>query len=415
MSGKSTSLVINDHEVKTSSAVSKKIFVSRLGANTTEEDITTLFSRFGEVEQVVVDGYSAIVTFNEERVVKELEELGEIMLNSTKLFLARVLEEHPKSAAEDSPAPFYQAGLPVALAPYEYSNQEMSANIPSYQPSYPYPIWYQSSSTPSLQIPNYEAPVPCYGPVNQSNLPGTGVPFHHLNTASAQEHSVFSFDTLATQVPSHQNHKYKSSHTRGSSTGCCHVCTTPNTVHGVAPLPPQHHLQYPGEAGTGHQLQPLTPITPSLQTGYLLPPTPTPIILPPMTPTYYLPPTPAPSDMFYNSHGYTCPPPGHSQSNCFTHLKTDSGHVMEHNKATMNMQNMTFFTSPFKRFTKFEGTPTPGGFPFKPTSNKVRVHSDTINNSNWYKQGERWGHRSGGEVDQVRGGGGDVPDIVKDC
>ena len=132
-----------------------------------------------------------------------------------------------------------------------------------------------------------------------------------------------------------------------------------------------------------------------------------------MTPTYYMPPTPAPYDMFYNPHGYTCPPPGPSQSNCFTHLKTDSGHLKEDNKATMNMQNMTYFTSPFKRFTKFEGTPTPGGFPFKPTSNKVRAHGDSMNNSNWYKQGERWGHRSGGEADQLRGG--DVPDIVKDC
>ena len=132
-----------------------------------------------------------------------------------------------------------------------------------------------------------------------------------------------------------------------------------------------------------------------------------------MTPTYYLPPTPAPSDMFYNFQGYNCPPPGHSQSNCFTHLKTDSGHVKEDNKATMNMQNMTYFTSPFKRFTKFQGTPTHAGFPFKPTSNKVRVHGDTADTSNWYKQGERWGHRSGGEADQVRGG--DVPDIVKDC
>ena len=141
MSGKSASQVTKDQQVETSSAVSKKIFVSRLGANTTEEDLTTLFSSFGGVEQVVVDGYSAIVTFNEERVVKELEELGEIMLNSTKLFLARVLEEHPKSAAEeDSPAPFYQAGLPVAQTSYESTNQGMSANFPSFQPPYPYPI-----------------------------------------------------------------------------------------------------------------------------------------------------------------------------------------------------------------------------------------------------------------------------------
>ena len=226
MSGKSRSIVVNDQQVKASPEVSKKIFVSRLGANHSEEDIKTLFSSFGEVEQVVVDGYSAIVTFKEERVVKELEEMGEIMLNSTKLFLARVLEEYPKSTAGISPAPFYQAGLPVAPTPFEYSNQEMGANFPSYQPPYPYPIWYQSSTAPTLPIPNHEAPVPSYGSVNQSNLPATGVPPpNHPNSASTQEQSVFSFDSIATQVPSHQNHKYKPSHARGSSTGCCHVCT----------------------------------------------------------------------------------------------------------------------------------------------------------------------------------------------
>ena len=416
MSSKSASPVTTNQQVEPSSSVSNKIFVSKLEVDHTEEDIRTLFSRFGEVDQVVVDGNNAIVAFKEEKVVKEMEELGEITLNSKKLFLARVLEEYPNTSEEDSPAPFYQAGIPVAHNLYQSAYQDMSATYPSYQPQYPYPVWYQPSSTSSLPISNYEAPVPSYGLANQINLPGSGVPPYYLNTASAQEQSVFSFDSVATQLPSQPNQKYhQSSHIRGSSTGCCHVCTTPNTVHGVAPLQPQHHLQYHGEAGTGHQLQPLTPFTPSLQTGYLLPPTPTPINLPPMTPTYYMPPTPAPSNMFYNFQGFTSPPPPTPQSNCFTHLKSNSGLMKEDNKAHMNMQNMTYFTSPFKRFTKFQGTPTPGGFPFKPTSNKVRVHGDgdTANNSNWYKQGERWGHRSGWEVDQV--GGGDVPDIVKDC
>ena len=176
VSGKSASLTINDRQVKTLPEVSKKIFVSRLESDHTEECIRTLFSGYGEVDQVVVDGYSAIVTFKEERVVKELEEMGEVMLNSTKLFLARVLEEYPKTVAEDSPAPFYQAGLPVAQTSYESTNQGMSANFPSFQPPYPYPIWYQSSSTPTLPIHKYEAPVPSYGPVDQSNLPCIGVP-----------------------------------------------------------------------------------------------------------------------------------------------------------------------------------------------------------------------------------------------
>jgi len=412
MSGKSTSSVTRDQQVKPPSAVSNKIFVSKLEADHTEEEIRILFSSFGEVEQVVVDGYSAIVAFKDESVVNELEGMGEITLNSTKLFMARVLEEHPKTGDGDSPTtPFYLPGAPVAPPPYQPTIQEMNATYPSYLPPLPYPEWYQSSSSSSMALPNYETPVPSYGPAIQCNSPGSGVPHYPPINSNVEEQSVFSFDSLATQLPSHQ--KFQPINTRGSTTGCCHVCTTQSTVHGVAPLPPHHHVQFPGEAGTGHQLQPLTPITPSLQTGYLLPPTPTPINLPPMTPTFFMPPTPAPSNMFYNFQGYTSAPPGTPQSNCFTHLKTDSGHVKEDINANMHMQNMAYFTSPFKRFTKFQGTPNPGSFPLKHISSKMRVCGEST--SNWYKQGERWGHRSGGEVDQARGGGGDVPDIVKDC
>jgi len=414
MSGDSASSVFGDQQVKSPSAVSHKIFVSRLEPGHTVEEITSFFSSFGEVTEVVVDGYSAIVAFKDKGVVKEMEEMGEVMMNSTKLFIARVLEEHPTPGDKDSPAPFYQAGLPVLPPPYEPSNQVMNETYntyPCYQPTFPYPVWLQPSSATNLALPNYETPVLSYGPVNQCNSPGTGLPPYQVTNDNAQEQSVFSFDSLATQLPSHQ--KSQPSRTRSSTTGCCHVCTTHSTVQGVAPLPPQHHLQYPGEAGTGHQLQPLTPITPSHQSGYLLPPTPTPVNLPPMTPTYYMPPTPAPSNMFYDYQGYTSPPPGTPQSQGFTHLKTDSGRTKEDYKAHMHMQNMAYFTSPFKRFTKFQGTPTPGGFPLKHSGNKVRVHGDTSSISSWYKQGERWGHRSGGEVEQGRGG--DVPDVVKDC
>jgi len=409
MSEKCTRPVNRDQQVKPPSAVSNKIFVSKLEVDHTEEQIRTLFSSFGEVDHVVVDGYSAIVAFKDEKVVNELEEMGEITLNSSKLFMARVLEEHPKTGDEESPTPFYLPGVPVAPTPYQPTIQGMNTTYSSYQPPFPYPVWYPSSS--SMALPNYETPVPSYGPAIQSSSPGAAVPPYPPVNSSAREQSVFSFDSLSTQLPSHQ--KYQPSHSRGSTTGCCHVCTTHSTVQGVAPLPPQHQVQYPGEATTGHQLQPLTPITPSLQTGYLLPPTPTPINLPPMTPTFYMPPTPAPSHMFYNYQGYTSPPPGTTQSNCFTHLKAESGLVNEENKPSMHMQNMAYFTSPFKRFTKFQGTPSPGGFPLKHTSSKVRGQGDS--SSNWYKQGERWGHRSRGELDQVRSGDGVVPDIVKDC
>ena len=200
MSGKSTSSVIRDQQVKPPSAVSNKIFVSKLEADHTEEEIRILFSSFGEVEQVVVDGYSAIVAFKDESVVNELEGMGEITLNSTKLFMARVLEEHPKTGDDDSPTtPFYLPGAPVAPPPYQPPIQGMSATYPSYQPPYPYPVWYQSSS--SMALPNYETPVPSYDPAMQCNSPGVGVPRYPPINSSVEEQPVFSFDSLATQIP----------------------------------------------------------------------------------------------------------------------------------------------------------------------------------------------------------------------
>jgi hypothetical protein len=147
-------------------------------------------------------------------------------------------------------------------------------------------------------------------------------------------------------------------------------------------------------------------MTPSLHTGYLIPPTPTPTNLPPMTPTYYLPPSPAPSYMMYqaahlrgadaNGLPYTSLPPPQP----YTNLKpTDNGSTQE--DINIHRQNVTYFTSPFKRFTKFRGTPTPARFPLRAAqAPQGRGGGGNGNSSSWYQQGDRWGHRSGVEGDQ---------------
>ena len=213
--------------------------------------------------------------------------------------------------------------------------------------------------------------------------------------------SVFSFDTTATQLD-----QQKHLSTPRPSTGCCQVCSTP-AVQGVAPLAvhqlPGHPPYY------GHQLQPLTPMTPSLNTGYLLPPTPTPMNLPPMTPTYYLPPSPAPTYMMYQaahprgadatSLPYTSLPPPQA----YTNLKPTDNSTNQEDVNT-HRQNVTYFTSPFKRFTKFRGTPTPARFPLRaapvPQGYRGRGGEGNRDSNSWYQQGDRWGHRSGGEGDQ---------------
>jgi len=427
-------------------AVINKIFVSGLETKDTKTDIRELFSSYGDVLEVVLDGAYATVTFSEEKSVQEMVLMGEVMLNSTKLSIARVLEEHKE--APDNDAPFYQAGVMPAPAPapfqqYQYQPQPTEPVLSSSYPAYP--AWYQPVHLPPPSQ-HYDQAIHVCGPAQQQQHGGQAVastvtslpPSSIASKTSANKKSVFSFNMHATQVQQQQLYQPSQfSHVR-SNTGCCHVCSLPApAVQGVAPLPA--YPQYPGDQPyyshghvTGHQLQPLTPITPSVHTGYLLPPTPTPTNLPPMTPTYYLPPSPAPSHMFYSSYNplyartsnhagmpYTGIQqsntyPGMPQPQTYTTLKQSDNSTSTQEEDKSSRQNVAYFTSPFKRFSKFRGTPTPAGFPLRASNTAPHgSRGGGGSSSGWYQQGERWGQRSGGEGDQ--GKEGEAPDIVKDC
>jgi len=400
-------------------AVTNKIFVSGLGLGDTEEQVRQLFSSYGDVLGVMVDGSCATVTFQEERVVQEIEQVRDITLRGRNLTIARVLEEHLDSPDNNHSAPFYQSGPMPAPAPqfpapapqYPAPDTGLSSSYPSY-----HPVWYQQ---PPPHSPYYDQAVADCGPVQSQHLYQPPSSSYYSvpppSKTSAVDRSVFSFDTTATQLDQQQ---YLAS--PSPSTGCCHVCSTP-AVQGVAPLTvhqlPGHPPYY------GHQLQPLTPMTPSLHTGYLLPPTPTPTNLPPMTPTYYLPPTPAPSYMMYQHQPHTTharpadeaglPYTSKHLPPTYTNLKpSDTGTVQE--DGNTHRQNVAYFTSPFKRFTKFRGTPTPARFPLRSgpvqQGNKGRGGGGDGDSSSWYQQGDRWGQRRGG-----KGSEGTAPDLLRDC
>jgi len=387
-----------------------KIFVSKLKPYHTSEDIKKLFSSFGELSEVVVDGHGAIVTFKDENVVKDLEDVGEIMCKSTKLSIAKVIEEHQKAPGTYDPSCHQdQAGFVSQEVPYHYTDQMPEPNYYPYQ----HTSWYQTSIYPAPSYP-YEQLVPVHAQSQQvpgliTNVSLSSPPVlpsnFDINTpVNAVEQSVFSFDTTSHREQQRQVPGLSGNHTHSSGTGC-YVCSTPGpTVTGVASLQAK---AYSTGSCYGHQLQPLTPVTPTIHTGYILPPcTPTPTNLPPMTPTYYLPPSPAPA--VYNSLNFTSPPPAPVASippaPSYTSLKKAHGATPQEDK-----HSMTYFTSPFKRFSKFRGTPTVGGFPFKSVGDPQRFKGRGSGDSGccWYQEGDRWGHKSGGK--------GDVPDIVKDC
>jgi len=420
-----------------------KIFVSGMRVGEGEQDLKKLFSEYGEVAEVVVDGTCATVTFQGE-MVKHVEELNEILLGGRKLRVARVLEE--QLDAPDYDAPFYQAGVLAApmpynptQAPFPYQDMALSSSYPSYQPAYP--VWYPVTQYPPPS-PYYDPAIADCGPLQPQLCPAgppasithfsVPPPIPSTSEMSSKAKSAFSFDSGTTkmvQTPTDPPTR--------PNLGCCHVCSAPS-VQGVAPLPQQLSVpvQYHNQS-FGHQLQPLTPITPSLHTGYMIPHTPTPTNLPPMTPTYFLPPSPAPYIM-YHPHGQfqggDAVPSSHPNTRplqpSYTKIKpSDLGSAQEENQ-TDQKQNVSvpvaYFTSPFKRFTKFRGTPTPARFPLRPAPSPqsyrgrgswVRRGADGGDNSSWYQQGARWGQKKGGDMDKdlVKKGVGEGPDLLKDC
>jgi len=421
-----------------------KIFVSGLRVGEGEQEVKKLFSDYGEVAEVVVDGNCATVTFQEE-MAKHVEELTEILLGGRKLRVARVLEE---LKVDDYDAPLYQAGglaAPVphdsTQAPFIYQDMGLSSSYPSYQPAYP--VWYPVKQYPTPS-PYYDPAITDCGPIQSQICTPVGppvsitnlsvpLPIPNTNEMSSTAKSAFLFDTGTTKMV-----QTSTDPPTRPNMGCCHVCSAPS-VQGVAPLTRHQQLSMPVQYHSqsyGHQLQPLTPITPSVHTGYMIPPTPT--NLPPMTPTYFLPPSPAPY-MMYRPHGPHHFPGGVAAASShpstsklpppsYTKIKpSDLGSAQEEIQ-TDQKQNIpvAYFTSPFKRFTKFRGTPTPAQFPLRPAPSSQsyrgrgswgRRGGDGGDNSSWYQQGARWGQKKGGEMneDLVENGVGEGPDLLKDC
>jgi len=148
-----------------------------------------------------------------------------------------------------------------------------------------------------------------------------------------------------------------------STSACCYVCSGPG-------------------AGASQPAGPLTPMTPSYPggAGLLLPATPSP-------PSYPGPPTPAPTYFLpHSSFVYQKP------------VRPDlrrSGARPGPEAAQDSALQFQYFTSPFKRFNKFQGVPAQARFPLRasqPSAGKGgRAGREDI--SNWYQEGERWGQR----------------------
>jgi len=125
--------------------------------------------------------------------------------------------------------------------------------------------------------------------------------------------------------------------------------------------------------------QPLTPITPT----YPYPP-----------PSIYLPHHPlqsASSTTLMSLSGTSLV--SNDSTSYVVPIGTDRGQP-EETKQAPAMTGYQYFTSPYKRFSKFQGVPTPAKFPLVINNGQVsQEHEETGDKRRWYQAGDRWGHR----------------------
>ena len=384
----------NTTKCKVTSKENCKIFVSGLLDGSKEEDLKELFSNFGDVIEIVIDGTNATVKFQSNKSVTTLESQGEIDFHGTKLRIARVLQEFPGPLVDDLLVNEDSNGTNVN-AVVSRSQQRPTQYLGSSCPpprsvSYSYPVWFQPMYPPPQQvdIPHHQNNV--INGTNESHVECAKEVLPVSSFNQVNNDLIFKFDSSLKTGDDGSNSKGNIQMDYRSSNGACHVCSAPS-VRGVNPLSVSHKpsQDFFFSSNSGHQLQPLTPITPSYSgTEYLLPPTPTPAHLPPMTPTYYMSPSP---NTYYPNSYYEYPPS--STGLAYTNIKSysDAGGVKTSEKENVKVP-AGYFASPFKRFSKFHGTPTPSQFPLR-SSNVGQKYVDE-DASNWYQQGDRWGQRT---------------------
>jgi len=165
-----------------------------------------------------------------------------------------------------------------------------------------------------------------------------------------------------------------------------------------------------------NNLQPLTPMTPSFQPARAQ----TPVQAPTMSSQYWIPPpsfmlpqvhssstllTLSGTSLISNDSNTTYVQPIGSGSGP---MGSGSGSspsvrgVAEMKRSEGNVEKRyKYFMSPYKKFAKFKGVPTPAKFPLPSSSSshyggskpKEAVIEEDEDKENWYRAGDRWGHR----------------------
>ena len=354
------------------------------------DDLWQMFSLYGEVSNIIIEGHGATITFKDHCNFPGLESFVEmemiigdrkVLVTNVSMMDARTLY-HPPPGQEE-----YQDYI-------QYQPQQMSGGQ-EYPPSYAmYPSMGQPMYYPPPLSPHYDAAILDVGQPNVSFYP----PQPQMHPFSVppppivkNQTNIFSFETPVTEAAKLENQGSKN-----NSSGGCHVCSGSS------------------QSVNSNKLQPLTPRTPSYQP-------PSTFSVPPPLPQYWSSMTPPPpsfqlpqvqaqaSSTLLTLSGSTIL--STDSSTCMLPIGSEGqGGKQEEKSAKVAYQ---YFTSPYKKFSKFQGVPTPAKFPLNSSSSvggrnisrkKTGVSSVSASaldktveteedKSSWYQAGDRWGYR----------------------
>ena len=299
------------------------------------------------------------------------------------------------------PSLMYYPGQ-CTLPEYPQYPQQMPQTL--YQPPPPLAPLYYPHIPPPLS-PHFDAAILDIG---HANVPAPPLlnPFS-VPPPPIHKPQVGTAFTFPETYPTQQHPQETKSQPRG---GGCHVCST-SSSGGFS------------SGSVGNKMQPLTPMTPSYpnQHGFGIPPPNLQGYYNTMTPppTFYLPPSPVPSTLLSLSGTSV-----HSTelANSVMPIGSETGKGLQGHcskqsstKQVKTPTNYQVFMSPYKRFSKFSGVPTPARFPLKnsTSSSSLQGHGPSLRASikeeeedisHWYQAGDRWGHRRARTVSEVSQG-----------
>ena len=370
------------------------------------EDLWPMFSLYGEVSNIISEGHGATITYKDQCSFPGLDSYMEMemILGGRKVFVTNL------SLMDVSQVCHYPQGQEEIPDYSQYQTQQMTGGyLQDYPPTYAVypnsgqPLYYPHHPPPLS--PHYDTAIldvgqpnaPYYQPQPQM-YPFTVPPPPIVKNQT----NVFSFETLATEAAKTEAQGHRS----GSSSGGCHVCSGSSQT--VAP----------------NKLQPLTPITPTYQ------PPPSFSVPPPPLPQYWLSMTPPPpsfqlptvqskaSSTLLTLSGSTLLSSDSSTSMLPIGSEGQEGKQVEKEKGGKIAYH--YFTSPYKKFSKFQGVPTPAKFPLnsgvvggrnisrKKTETSSKSASaiekrleDEEDKSSWYQAGDKWGYRRTTSISQV--------------